>query len=120
MGLWNVTYLGPSTKLIYFESQIAAFVGIWDELLLFETQTATFAGISKKLCIYYFFTESAAFPGESTNLILLSINYVKLKLNNQLLQGQFIVADVLMELDYLNLMRIFNFLDIYMLETLQC
>ena len=120
MGLWNVTYLGPSTKLIYFETQIAAFVGIWDELLLFETQTATFAGISKKLCIYYFFTESAAFPGESTNLILLSINYVKLKLNNQLLQGQFIVADVLMELDYLNLMRIFNFLDIYMLETLQC
>ena len=41
-----------------------------------------------------------------------SINYVKLKLDNQLLQGQFIVADVLMELDCLNLMRIFNFLDI--------
>ena len=41
-----------------------------------------------------------------------SINYVKLKLDNQLLQGQFIAADVLMELDCLNLMRIFNFLEI--------
>ena len=71
MGLWNVTYLGPSIKLPYFETQIATFVGISEKVLLFETQIAAFLGISKKLCIYYFFTESAAFPGKSANLLLL-------------------------------------------------
>ena len=68
MGLWNATYLGPSAKLLYFENQIATFVGIWEKLLLFETRIATFVGISKKLP---FFTESAAFPRKSTNLLLL-------------------------------------------------
>ena len=53
MGLWNVTDLGTSTKLIYFETQIAGFVEI-----------------SIKLCST-FFTESAAFPGKFTNLLLL-------------------------------------------------
>ena len=42
-----------------------------------------------------------------------SINYVKLKLFNQLLQSQFIVANILVSLDCLNLLRIFNFLDIF-------
>ena len=50
-GLWNVTYLGPSAELLYFENQIATFVGIWEKLLLFETQSATFLGISKKLLL---------------------------------------------------------------------
>ena len=68
MGLWNATYLGPSAKLLYFETQIATFVGIWEKLLLFETRIDTFDGISKKC---YFFTENAAFPCRSTNLLLL-------------------------------------------------
>ena len=59
----------------------------------------------------YFSTKSAAFPGKSTNLLLL--NYVKPKLFNQLLRSQFIVANTLVSLDCLNLLRIFNFLDIF-------
>ena len=44
----------------------------------------------------HFFTESAAFPGKFENLLLLLyINYVKLKLFNQLLQSQYIVANIL-------------------------
>ena len=58
----------------------------------------------------YFSTKSAAFPGKSTNLLLL--NYVKPKLFNQLLRSQFIVANTLVSLDCLNLLRTFNFLDI--------
>ena len=65
MGLWNATYLGPSTN---FETQIATFAGIWEKMLLFETQIATFEGISEKLLL---FTESAAFLGKSTNFLLL-------------------------------------------------
>ena len=42
-----------------------------------------------------------------------SINYVKLKLFNQLLQSQFIVANILVSLDCLNLLRLFNILDIF-------
>ena len=53
VGLWNATYLGPSAKLLYFETQIATFVGIWEKLLLFETQIATFVGISKTLSLFY-------------------------------------------------------------------
>ena len=68
MALWNARYLGPSAKLLYFETQIATFVGIWEKLLLFETRIDTFDGISKKC---YFFTENAAFPCRSTNLLLL-------------------------------------------------
>ena len=68
MGLWNATYLKPSAKLLFFETEIATFVGIWEKLQLFETEIATFVGISKNC---YFFTESAAFPGKSTDLLLL-------------------------------------------------
>ena len=51
--LWNARYLGPLAKLLYFETQIATFVRI-----------------PKKLPLVLF-TESAAFPGKSTNLSLL-------------------------------------------------
>ena len=40
------------------------------------------------------------------------INYAKLKLFYQLSQSQFIVANILVSLDCLNLLKIFNFLDI--------
>ena len=58
---------------------------------------------------WHFFTESAAFPGIAT----LSINYVKIKLFNQLLQSQFIVANTLVSLDCLYLLIILNFLEIF-------
>ena len=35
VGLSNATYLRPSTKLLYFETQIATFVGISKKLPLF-------------------------------------------------------------------------------------
>ena len=59
---------GIICKLLYFENQIATFVGTWEKLLLFEMQIATFVGISKQSPL---FTESAAFPGKSTNFLVL-------------------------------------------------
>ena len=98
VGLWNATYLGPSAKLLYSENQLATFMGISKKLPLFYW----------KYCISWEIYKFATF----------SINYVKLKLFNQLLQSQFIVANILVSLDCLNLLLIFNLR--YTLETLQC
>ena len=76
MGLWNATYLGPSAKLLYFETQIATFVGIWEKLLLFETHIATSVGISKKFLLFYW----KCCIWEIYKFATFSINYVKLKL----------------------------------------
>ena len=51
MGPQSVIYLETFAKLLFFETQIAIFVGI-----------------SKKIAI---FTESATFPGKSSNLLFL-------------------------------------------------
>ena len=110
VGLWNATYLGPSAKLLYFENQIATFLGIWEKLLLFETQIATFVGISENLLLFYW---KCYISFEIYKFATFSINYVKLKLFNQLLQRQIIVANILVPLDCLNLLRIFNFLDMF-------
>ena len=80
MGLWNATYQGPSAKLLYFENQIAIFVGIWEKLLLFETQIATFVGISENLLLFYW---KCYISFEIYKFATFSINYVKLKLFNQ-------------------------------------
>ena len=102
-------YLGPSAKLLYFENQIATFVGIWEKLLLFETRIATFVEISKKFLLFYW---KCCISWEIYKSATFSINYVKLKLFNQLLQCKFIVVNLLLSLDCLNLL-IFNFLDIF-------
>ena len=78
MELWNATYLGPSAKLLYFETQIATFVGIWEKLLLFETQIATFLGISKTLLLFHW---KCCVSWEIYKFATFSINYVKLKLS---------------------------------------
>ena len=78
--------MGSTAKLLYFETQITAFVKI-----------------SEKYCVSWEIYKFATF----------SINYVKLKLFNQLLQNQFIVANILVSLDCLNLLTIFNILDIF-------
>ena len=82
---WKWVYLGPHAKFQYFETEIATFVGISKKLLLFYW----------KCCISWEAYKFAAF----------SINYVKLKRFNQLLQAQFIVANILVSLNYLNLLR---------------
>ena len=82
---WKWVYLGPHAKFQYFETEIATFVGISKKLLLFYW----------KCCISWEAYKFAAF----------SINYVKLKHFNQLLQAQFIVANILVSLNYLNLLR---------------
>ena len=88
MGLWNATYLGPSSIFLYFKTEMSTFVGISKKLLL----------IYWKCCISW---ETYKFP-------LFSINYVKL-----IFQCQFIMTNLLVSLDCLNLLTIFNFLDIY-------
>ena len=50
VALWNATYLGPSAKLLYV---IDTFVEPSEKLLLFETEIAAFVGISKKLLLFY-------------------------------------------------------------------
>ena len=66
---------------------------LWEDLKLFYW----------KCCISWGIYKFATF----------SINYIKLKLFYQLLQSQFTVGNVLVSLDCLNLLRIFNFLDIF-------
>ena len=83
MGLWNTTYLQLSAKFLYFEIEITTLVGISKKLLLFYW----------KCCISWEIYKFATF----------SINYLKLKLFNQLLQSQFIVSNILVSLDCLNL-----------------
>ena len=50
VALWNATYLGTSAKLLYV---IDTFVEPSEKLLLFETEIAAFVGISKKLLLFY-------------------------------------------------------------------
>ena len=52
MGLRNAAYLKPSAKLLFFETEIPAFVGIWEKLLLFEIEIATFVGIYLKIATF--------------------------------------------------------------------
>ena len=68
----------------------------------FETEIATFVGISKKLLLFYW---KCCISWETYKFATFSINYVKLKCFNQLLQTQLIVANILVSLDYLNLLR---------------
>ena len=75
MGLLNAVYTVTSENFLYFEFQIAPFVGILKKLKI-ATHIATFVGISEKLLL---FTESATFLGKSTNLL-------QVKLFNQLLR----------------------------------
>ena len=103
-------YLRPSAKLLYFENQIATFVGIWEKLLLFETRIATFVEISEKFLLFYW---KCCISWEIYKSATFSINYVKLKLFNELSQSQLILANILVSLDCLNLLRIFNFPDIF-------
>ena len=110
VGLWNATYLGPSAKLLCFETQIATFVGISEKLLLFETRLLH---LWKYLKNCFFFYWKCYIFWEIYKFATFSINYVKLKLFNQLLQRQIIVANILVPLDCLNLLRIFNFLDMF-------
>ena len=109
-GIMKCYISGTICKIVYFETQNATFVGIWEKLLLFETQIATFVGISENLLLFYW---KCYISFEIYKFATFSINYVKLKLFNQLLQRQFIVANILVPLDCLNLLRIFNFLDIF-------
>ena len=79
-------YLGPSARLLHFETRIAIFVEISKKLLLF----------CWKGCIFWEIYKFATF----------SINYVKLELFNQLLESQLIVANILVSLDCLNMLTI--------------
>ena len=107
VGLWNAIYLGPSAKLPYFETLIATFEGIWEKLPLPETQIATSMGISRKFLLFYW---KSCILWEIYKFATFSINYVKLKLFNHLLQSNwqtYIGGNILVSLDWLNLSTIF-------------
>ena len=82
-------------KLLYYETQIATFVGISKKIAAFLLKVLHFLG-NLQICYFQYKLRKIK-------------TYVKLTLFNQLLQSQFIGADILMLLDYLNLMRIINF-----------
>ena len=100
MRLSKSTYLGSSIKFLYFETEIAKFVGI-----------------SKKLLLFYW---KCHISWETSKFATFSINYVKLKLFNQLLQSQFIVANILVSLYCSNLSIPFNFSYIYIYIYISC
>ena len=73
---------------------------------------AILVGISKKLTLFY---RKWCISWEIYKFATFSISYVKLKLFNQLLQIQF---NKLVSLDCLNLLLIFNFLDIFFVTSI--
>ena len=65
----NVTYLRPSAKLLYSETQIAGNSNLWE----YEKNCYFWKLYLLHLWKYLkncFFTKSAAFPWKSTNLLL--------------------------------------------------
>ena len=86
---------------------------IWGLKLLhvweYEKNSNFFVRMSKKMLLHYW---KCWISWEIYKFATFSINNVKLKLFNHLLQSQLIVAVVLVSLNCLHLTRIFSFLDL--------
>ena len=108
-GIMKCYISGIICKIAIFWKSNCCIYGNMKKIATFWNSNCYFVGISKKLTLFYW---KYCISSEIYKFTTFSISYVKLKLLNQLLQSQF---NKLVSLDCLNLLIIFNFLDIYFL-----
>ena len=96
---------GTIYKIAVFWKSNCCICGNMRKLLLFGTLIVTVVGISKNLPHFYW---KCCISWEIYKFVTFSINYVKLKLFfNLLFKSQFIVTNVMLSLDFFNLLITF-------------
>ena len=109
--LWNsrkTVKLKSNCKLNFFSKYFV--LNNQENIILLKNSEKKVDTSFKKLLLFYW---KCYISWEIYKFPTFNINYLKLKFSNQLLQSQFILANILVSLDCLNFLRIFNFVDIF-------